>query len=112
MNTLTIAMMVLFLQACSWEGHIFGGIRKYIPPVGKWYKPLYGCAICMTPWYGSVFYWIFFHISWQDWITTVAAAAGINVISVCLITIRECAVQVKKKCEGKDCKDLNNGSAL
>ncbi len=83
-----ISLMVLFIHATSWDGHIFEGIKKIVPPKGKWYKALYGCPICMTPWWGSVIYWIFFAFSWQHWLLTIGAAAGLAVIYVVLLSIR------------------------
>lgn len=97
----TISMIVLFLHATSWEGHIFEGIKKIVPPKGKWYKALYGCPICMTPWWGSLVYFLFFFVTWQHWLVTVGAAAGINVISVCVISLRKAAVTYFKQFEDK-----------
>lgn len=43
----------------------------------------------MTPWWGTLIYWIFFHVSFQDWLLTVGAAAGMSVISVVLIHAKD-----------------------
>lgn len=96
-NSLIIALLVLFIHATTWEGHIFEGVKKIIPPdAGDFYKPIYGCPICMTPWWGSVIYLIFFPVDWRDWFIVVGSAAGMSVISVVLISIRKaCVVYVK-----------------
>lgn len=95
-----IAMIVLFLHATTWENHIFEGIKKYIPPNeegNKWYKAVYGCPICMTPWWGTFFYWLFIGDGVCHWLMIVGGAAGINVISVCFLSLRKMAVEFVKK---------------
>lgn len=75
-NALIIALIVFFIKATTWKGHIFEGIdiflqqiltkdnwrRNAAPPFKKEpmkiYKPLIGCNICMTPWWGFVIYTI------------------------------------------------------
>ena len=84
LNALIIALMVYFIKATTWKGHIFewvddlfeciltpenyrrGKIFKgeFIPPDsdhckrnGKGlYKPIIGCNMCMTPWWGFLIY--------------------------------------------------------
>ena len=84
-----IAMIVLFIHACSWQGMIFEGIKKLIKPEGHLYKPIYGCPICMTPYYGTIMYLLFFRLSFVDWLLTIGTAAGMSVISVILIDIKD-----------------------
>ena len=84
-----IAMIVLFIHACSWQGLIFEGIKKLIKPEGHIYKPIYGCPICMTPYYGTIIYLLFFRLSFTDWLLTIGTAAGMSVISVILIDIKD-----------------------
>lgn len=99
--SIVIAMIVLFLHACTWDGNIFEGIKKIIKPEGKLYKPIYGCPVCMAPWYGTLIYFIFFGSDWQEWILTILAAGGISVFSVIGIIIKDyCAsrtIDVEKK---------------
>ena len=52
-------------------------------------KPIYNCPICMTPWWGTLIYWLFFGLSIPDWLLTVGAASGISVISVILIYAKD-----------------------
>lgn len=84
-----IALIILFFHATTWETHIFHGIRKYIPEEHKLAKPIYNCPICMTPWWGTLIYWLFFHIGFADWLLTVGAASGFGVISVVLIHAKD-----------------------
>lgn len=88
-NALIISLTVLFIHATTWEGHIFESIKNIIPPKGKLYKPIYGCPICMTPWYGTAIYMIFFSGSFSEWLLTIGSAAGFSVIWVLLISIKD-----------------------
>lgn len=88
-HALIIALIVLFIHACTWEGMIFDGVKKIIKPQGHLYKPIYGCPICMTPYYGTIMYLLFFNMSLADGLLTVAAASGMSVISVLLIDIKD-----------------------
>jgi hypothetical protein len=92
-----IAMIVLFIHACSWKGMIFEGVKKLIKPVGHIYKPIYGCPICMTPYYGTIIYLIFFKLSVLDWLLTIGAAAGIGVIAVLFIDIKDALWTMRKE---------------
>lgn len=106
-TAIVIALIILFLHATTWEGHIFNGIRKVIKPKGMLYKPIYGCPICMTPWWGSLIFWIFVGGNIIEWLFIIFTAAGISVLFVILIALREAAVAyIKKSNETK----TNNGS--
>ncbi len=95
-NSLIIALIILFLHATTWDGHIFNGIRKLIDEDKKISKPIYNCPICMTPWWGTLIYGLFFHIGWLDWLLTIGAAAGISVIFVILIIAKEYFAEKKE----------------
>lgn len=88
-HALTIASIVLFLHSCTWGGMIFNGIQNWVKPEDWMSKPIYNCPICMTPYYGTLIYVLFFGVSLQDWLLTVGTACGFSVVSVVLITIRE-----------------------
>jgi len=88
-TALIISLIVLFLHATTWDGHIFEGIKKIIPPEGKLYKPIYGCPICMTPWWGTIIYMLFFDIGFKDWLLTIGAASGFSVLWVLIIDIKD-----------------------
>lgn len=94
-NSLIISLIILFLHATTWDGHIFAGIRKYIDEDSAISKPIYNCPICMTPWWGTLIYWIFYQNSIADWLLTVGAAAGFSVISVIMIIFKEYLAEKK-----------------
>jgi hypothetical protein len=96
-DALTISLIILFIHACTWKGQIFEGVKKLIPPEGKFYMPFYGCPICMTPWWGTAIYFIFFYWSWREWLLTIGAAAGFSVLWVLAIDIKD-YLQPDKKC--------------
>lgn len=100
-NALIISLIVLAIHSFTWEGMIFEPIKKIIKPEGMLYKPIYGCPICMTPWWGTLIYLIFIHLSIADWFLTVGAATGLSVISVVLVDLREACLIYIKKNEGK-----------
>lgn len=89
-----ISLIVLFIHATTWEGMIFEKIKDFIKPEGMLYKPIYGCPICMTPWYGTIMYLVFWRncLSWSGWFWTVGAAAGLSVLWVCALSLRDWAV--------------------
>ncbi len=98
-QALAIAMIILFLHATTWDGHIFEGIRKYIDEDKKISKPIYNCPICMTPWWGSLIYFLLMPYGdmatwqgWQSYLLTIGAAGGMSVISVILIVIKDFCV--------------------
>lgn len=43
----------------------------------------------MTPWWGTLIYWVFFGTNLSDWLLTVGAAAGFSVISVVIIHAKD-----------------------
>jgi hypothetical protein len=88
-NSLIIALIILFLHATTWDGHIFQKVRKWISEDFNISKPIYNCPICMTPWWGTLIYLIFIHYSFSDYILTIGAASGLSVISVVLIAAKD-----------------------
>ena len=50
----------------------------------------------MTPWWGTLIYWLFFNISWQDWLLTVGMASGLSVVSVVLLSIRDACLHIEE----------------
>lgn len=104
LNALSISLIVLFLHYTSWTGHIFSGIKKLIKPEGKYgiYKAIYGCPVCMSPWYGTAIYFIFINKGIEDYILTIGATCGIAVIYVVLLTVRTACVNYNKHFEGKE----------
>lgn len=98
-QAIIIASIVLFINSCTWDGMIFEKIKKIIKPADedhpdrKLYKAVYGCPICMTPYYGTLIYWLSFHNSLQEWLLTIGAASGFSVVSIVLLSLRDAALK-------------------
>jgi hypothetical protein len=78
-----IALLVLSIWYTYQEGEIFGFVQKWETSIGKPFQALFGCNVCMTPWYGSVLYWLIYGLwlnvaTWQAWLVVVITAMGIN----------------------------------
>ncbi len=109
MNALIISLIVLFLHATTWDGMIFENIKKLIKPEGNLYKPIYGCPICMTPWWGTLLYFIFFApfsglwdnswLSIKPWLLTVGMASGLSVLWVAVLSARDFFVEYTNQLE-------------
>lgn len=85
-KSICIAVAVLCVHVIIyWPGMIFHGIADYAARK-KWpeklEKPIFSCPICMTPYYGSVFYWVCLAGSWREWIVVIFVAMGINSLLV------------------------------
>lgn len=92
-----ISCIVLFFHFTSWDKQIFSKIKKLVPPENPISKPLYGCPVCMTPWWGSAIYWIFFHEGIRDYLLSLGVAAGLAVIYAILITMKNYLDEIKEK---------------
>src|SRR6478672_955070 len=90
LNAITIGLIVYFLKYTTWPGQIWERPYKWLESRidEYWFKPLLGCPVCMTPWWGSILY-VMFHFlgipGFQDVriqmiILTVFVAAGFNTI--------------------------------
>lgn len=85
------------MHSTTWEGHIFSFVRNWIDEKKKISKPIYSCPICMTPYYGTALYLIFFNHGFADWFLTIGAAAGLSVIYVLIIEIKDNGKQATDK---------------
>ena len=72
-----IALLVLAIWYTYQEGEIFGFVQKWEIRIGKPFQAMFGCNVCMSPWYGSVLYLVIWGVSWQ-WPVVVISAMGIN----------------------------------
>lgn len=71
-----------------WEGMVFSFVRKWLANINEWLKkPIFDCAICQTPYYGSLFYWIIWGNDWKEWLIVVFSAMGLITIFVRLFPI-------------------------
>jgi hypothetical protein len=58
---------------------IFGNIGERLQSLKQSIRfPLYDCPICMTPWHGTVWYWIIYHGSIKEGLIVVIVAMGVN----------------------------------
>lgn len=94
-----ISLIVLFIHATTWKDMINEWVKKIIKPDTFFHKPIYGCPICMTPYWGTALYWIIYHNGIMDWLITVFSAAGISVLYVLLIDIKDYLKEIKEKYE-------------
>ncbi|RFM30035.1 hypothetical protein [Deminuibacter soli] len=99
---LSIALIVLFLHACTWDGMILSWVHYLLENAPVWLrKPIYDCPACMTPWWGYLVLYLGNRVGfWEVHLTSVpfvlAIAAGINVVlSTLLIFLRD---GQKRKC--------------
>ena len=86
---LIISLLVLSVWYTLQEDQVFGKLgdwmEDYLPEAI--HKPVFDCAACMCPWYGSLLYWL---IPWQkigltssslqEWPLVVIGAMGINIV--------------------------------
>lgn len=78
-----IALLVLSIWYTMQDGEIFGFMQKFSH--WKIAPALFDCNVCMTPWYGSVLYFLIYKLwldiaSWQNWPIVVICAMGINAV--------------------------------
>lgn len=82
-----LSLITFALWWCFQVGEIFGIVHKWgrkLPE--KIQKPLYDCAVCMHPWWGTVSYWLIFGDSfkedWQVWLVSIIAGIGFNAVMI------------------------------
>lgn len=85
----TTSLLVLFVYAACQPHMVFGKIRIWFASLNEFYqKPLFSCFICMCSTWGSGAYWLLWGNCWQEWLTTICAAAGLNTV-VYLLSVRD-----------------------
>ncbi len=94
-----VALVVLFLHACTNKGMILQVVGKSMEDLPDWLqKPLYSCPICMCMWWGPVVIALgIVFVGWEitgtvEMFLICAAAAGINKV------ISNFTPEDKKKC--------------
>lgn len=99
-----IAMIVMFLHSCTQEGMILHCVDRWFQNAPLWIrKPLFSCAVCMVPYWGTVFIAIGNHFSvWRvhsfiAWIFILLVAAGINATALKLSKEKPCDCERKKR---------------
>ena len=101
-----IALIVYFIKATTWKGMIFEKIGKFLDRIlpEKLYKPIIGCPVCMTIWWGLLVYFIgyftnielFQDIRAQVVIYTLFIASGINTVILMLNKVYDVAKKEDK----------------
>jgi hypothetical protein len=88
-TSLLISYAVLFIHATTWEGQIWEDVGNWLDrKLPEWLsKPLYGCPICMSFWWGFVIVCLLqgFKVAYYNGIENsiiVFAAGGVSVINV------------------------------
>lgn len=80
-----IAVISLFVfgYCCTfWDGMIFEKIGEWLEArLPEWItKPLFGCFICASFWWGSALYWLVWANSMHEWFICVVSAMGLNAV--------------------------------
>lgn len=83
-TAISLAFIILFLHATTWEGMIFENLYEKTYKWPTWLKKvLFDCPICMAPWVGSLLLVIWgistgHWLTAPQWIAVLLIAAGIN----------------------------------
>lgn len=79
-------LMIHFIHACTWDGMIFGFVRRKLYYFPVWIKkPLYDCVICMSPWYAGAIWFLFGNAPSINTIYFMLITGGINAILVTIM---------------------------
>lgn len=84
---IVIALFVWGIHVVFWNSMILGFVSRWLMyRIPTWLqKILYACPICMTPYYGSLLYWLRWHDNILDWAICIISAMGLSGIIVTLI---------------------------
>lgn len=74
-QSVIIAFLVLSIWYTFQEGEIFGFVQRW--SYLKAAPALFDCNVCMSPWWGSIIYFMLWGVNWQ-WPVVVLSAMGIN----------------------------------
>jgi hypothetical protein len=79
---LIIALLVDAVHYTLQHGEILGFIGDWLDTwvPDKLQQPVYDCNVCMTPWYGSLFFGLIWGGPVKVWIIVVIAAMGLNAV--------------------------------
>ena len=80
---LIVTFIVYAIYFTMLRNMIFGRVRdlfKWVPEF--WQKPIFACSVCMTPYYGSVVYWLIWGNSVREWVIVVISAMGLMAVFV------------------------------
>lgn len=78
-----IALLVLSIHYTMQPDEIFGKLGDWLEDhlPDAIHPAVFDCPVCMSPWYGSILYWLtpWHHELWQ-WPVIVIGAMGVNVV--------------------------------
>lgn len=88
-QALILALLVLSIWYTMQEGELFGKLGSWLEDhlPYKIHPAVFECNVCMSPWYGSILYWV---IPWEEihiisaslkaWPIVVICAMGLNIV--------------------------------
>jgi hypothetical protein len=88
-KSIIIGLLTLSIWYTMQDGEIFEGLGKWFEKVlpERIHPALFACNVCLTPWYGSVLYWV---TPWQKigvmgstligWPVAIIVAMGFNIV--------------------------------
>lgn len=89
-QSVIIALLVLSIWYTMQDGEIFGVLGNWFEHnlPGNIHPAVFECNVCMSPWYGSLLYWL---LPWDKlglhyeanvwrWIPCIIVAMGINIV--------------------------------
>lgn len=88
-KSIIISLLVLSIHYTMQEGEIFEGLGKWFERIlpEPIHPAVFVCNVCMSPWYGSLLYWL---IPWQKiglqqstligWPVAIIVAMGFNIL--------------------------------
>ncbi len=102
-QVIIVALCVLFLHICTWEGMIFHFIHSSLWGLRSWLKkPLYDCPVCMAIWWGPAIIAIgIIGKMWQvsnvyQLAIVITAAAAVNAVLIYLINADRAEIKALK----------------
>lgn len=85
-----VSTIVFALWYSFKDGEIFGAFQKV--NLRKFANPLRDCPVCMTPWYGTLIYFLYTDpglAHFRDLVFTIIPAMGVNVILIMFFPDKE-----------------------
>lgn len=85
-----LTLVVWTIHCLFWDGMILGFVSRWLSyKIPLWaQKIVYACAMCMTPYYGSALYWLYWGDSWQEMLKIIACSIGLSAMIITLAPIQ------------------------
>ena len=83
-KSVIITLIVWCIHSVFWPSMLLGSVSRWLSTwiPTKLQFPIYACALCMTPYYGSAAYWLIWANGWQEWIVVIMGAMGLSAIII------------------------------